>query len=257
MISRPNISNDLKSGRLGNKLFMIAACIGVAEIYNDTIAIEPGQYSKYLPNIPYQQNIKIDKIYVEPTFTYNPIPYSPNLGIIGYFQSEKYFSHCKDKIRKYFDPAPFVKEYANNIWKEIGIKPENENITVIQVRRDDYLEKSDYHTVQTLEYYKEAMNIIQSKTSVYLIFCDQTAIPWCKENFKGDNIIIAPQDHYFNDIYVMSQCSNYIIANSTFGWWGAWLNPSDKKTVIAPKNWFGPAAQLDDKDLIPEGWIRI
>ena len=60
-----------------------------------------------------------------------------------------------------------------------------------------------------------------------------------------------------SDLKLLSLCDNNIIANSSFSWWGAWLNTSENKKVVAPKSWFGPDKQLDDKDIIPDSWIKI
>jgi hypothetical protein len=88
----------------------------------------------------------------------------------------------------------------------------------------------------------------------YLVFSDD--MEWCKSFFKGKFDFINDED--YNELYLMSLCRDNIIGNSTFSWWGAYLNENLFKTVIAPKTWFGPGySHWDTSDLIPENWIKL
>jgi hypothetical protein len=96
------------------------------------------------------------------------------------------------------------------------------------------------------------------KDSVFLIFSDD--IQWCKENFPDmpEKFRFIEGNKDYEDLYIMSHCKNNIIANSSFSWWGAWLNSNLEKTIIAPATWFGPTLQNNDTtDLYCEGWIKI
>lgn len=259
MITRLRVGEDLVAGRLGNKLFQIAACIGVAEANNDSIVLQPWKFQEHFPNIPVSEKIdpEIFTTYKEPYFNYAPIPYTTNMTLDGYFQSQRYFEHCIPAVRRYFTPSKMVGAYVREVMAEIHNIYAGRRITVIQVRRDDYLTSNGYHTVQPVEYYQQAMDILDKDTDLYLLFCDKTAIDWCKDHFSSKQLLVAPQDHSVGDLFVMAQATNYIISTSTFGWWGAWLNPNEHKTVIAPRAWFGEIAKLNDADIIPSQWMRI
>ncbi len=144
------------------------------------------------------------------------------------------------------------------------------NICSIHVRRGDYVSIGQTHPLnphplQSLEYYKEAIKIINADK--YLVFSDD--INWCKENFIGDNYIFVDNkiSSLENDIFemqLMSTCKNNIIANSSYSWWAAYFNENKDKKVIAPKLWFGKdyintITSHDDviQSIIPKDWIII
>jgi len=236
MISFKDLGN---MGRLGNQLFQIAATVALAERHNDKYIFPPWSYEPYF-NLHdcFSDNIEITETYYEPEFSYLPIPYKPNLNIKGFFQSERYFEDQTDIIHHLLTPKIGY-----------GIKY---NFTSIHVRRGDYLKLTQEYEQLDMSYYKRAMEIIKSKN--YIIFSDD--IEWCKQNLKGHNI------HYANgsaieDLALMASCEHNIIANSSFSWWGAYLNKNPSKIVVAPSKWFGPKLPHNTKDLIPHGWIKI
>ena len=114
---------------------------------------------------------------------------------------------------------------------------------------------SDNHYNQSLDYYEKALSKFDSKRQV-VIFSDDPQ--WCVEQklFESDRFIVSSGNDPYIDLYLMSQCDDFIIANSTFSWWGAWL--ANRGKVIAPKKWFGPNnSHLNTKDLYPEHWEII
>lgn len=124
----------------------------------------------------------------------------------------------------------------------------------MHIRRGDYLVSPGHYINLDVEYYKNALKYIDNPGSI-LIFSDD--ISWCKDNFKGDKYIFIENEKDYIDIYLMSLCNNNIIANSTFSWWGAWLNTNPNKIVISPNKWFGPAkGKRHLNDLIPKNWIQ-
>lgn len=180
--------------------------------------------------------------------------------ILGYWQSEKYFKEIEDIIRNEFTivtpPSKQNRELINKII--------NENAISIHVRRGDYV--NDKHTNQvhgvcSLSYYYEAIELMNSKNSnpVFYIFSDD--IEWAKKNllFKKEKIFIDFNDKSnYEDMRLMSNCKHHIIANSSFSWWGAWLNNSKSKIVIAPKIWFNNSDWNNQTtDLIPLYWTRL
>jgi len=151
----------------------------------------------------------------------------------GYFQTEKYFEHCRDKVRETFVFKEEIKDRANQ-WIE---SYKQHNLVSLHVRRTDYIHLPNHHPLCTLDYYKTA--IAEFPDAHFIIFSDD--IEWCKENLQIENATFADTGSDYVDLCVMSMCNHHIIANSSYSWWGAWLNPSETKRVIAPKIWFGPA----------------
>ena len=173
--------------------------------------------------------------------------------MFGFFQSEKYFLHIADSIREDFTFKPEIinlsKQHAYQFDQAISL----------HIRRTDSV-NSISHLLCPIEYYEIALSKFSSDLPV-LVFSDD--IEWCKsqEFFKPSRFkIIEDFSIYrrFVDLYLMTQCSHHIIANSTFSWWGAWLSGSDN--VISPSRWLlesGNHANTSLEDLIPDRWTKI
>jgi len=140
----------------------------------------------------------------------------------------------------------------------------------LHIRRGDpklpwaYVNLQNAHPVQTWDYYERALSHFPEDIPV-VVFSD--VIEWCKEQdfFKPDRFILSETTDEFSDgqrvpwtdLCLMSLCTDAIIANSSYSWWGAWLIDNPNKTVVAPKNWFGPQFNhYDMSDLIPDKWIE-
>jgi hypothetical protein len=234
-------------GRMGNAMFQIAATIGYAKKYNDTFLFPKWEHQNQF-NLPKnifveKHNIKCSNQYTESSFTYSEIPYKENCNLHGYFQSWKYFDHCREYIREIFTPA---ESEDPNLFR---------GICAVHVRRGDYLKFPDHHPTQDLQYYFRAMEHVSAKR--FLIFSDD--VKWCERNFVGNQFIVSAPASPETDLHMMSACESNIIANSSFSWWAAWLNDNPDKVVVAPKNWFG--RKLVDThpidDLIPQEWILL
>lgn len=178
----------------------------------------------------------------------------------GYWQSEYYFESIKDVIKQdfqlNFDLDEANKVIADEIYKSTSIS--------LHIRRGDYISvnsNSKIYSECSLEYYQDAINFFKLKfeNSVFYIFSDD--IDWAKENFKGDifKIIDLNQDNPHADMFLMSICNHNIIANSSFSWWGAWLNGNADKIVISPKDWYRDSTVniLATSSLIPLNWIVL
>lgn len=233
-------------GRFGNTLFQMAATIALAERNNDTYIFPNNQYKHWFlkPGNCFTDKINIKEIYEEPHFHYTPIPYKKNLDLFGYFQSERYFADHAGIIRNLFMPNCSINKLLSDI-------------ASIHVRRGDYLQPhlSGCFNILGMNYYRKAMEII--KADKYMIFSDD--ILWCRKNFVGKQFIFADGVNPIADFGMMISCNGHIIANSSFSWWAAWLNPNKDKKIVAPLNWFGPKLKSshNTKDLIPSRWIRI
>ena len=231
-------------GRFGNALFQIATTIGYSRKYNVPFCFPKWEYQSLL-NIPDdcfvdRAAIRVTTHFKEPRYAYTNIPFQDNCSLSGYFQSWKYFDHCQDYIRKVLSPTTLeeLKEYC-----------------CIHVRRGDYLRYPEHHPTQSMQYYMSAIEKIPVKK--FLVFSDD--VGWCKQNFTGNDFTINEPSSVASDVQKMTSCSHFVIANSSFSWWPAWLNKGNGKVVVAPSNWFG--LRLKDtnpiSDLIPPEWIVI
>lgn len=166
----------------------------------------------------------------------------------GYWQSENYFLNISDIIRQALKPN------KSSIEKLESKYPIDRNCISIHIRRTDYVTSNGYHPVQSIEYYQKALEIVGSYEHL-LVFSDD--IDWCKNNLKFDKMIFVEGNDDVDDLFLMSLCNHNIIANSTFSWWGAWLNENLNKKIVAPKKWFGPQANLNTINIYPKEWITI
>ncbi len=129
------------------------------------------------------------------------------------------------------------------------------NPIALHIRRGDFLRNSGNHYNLDLDYYARALSLFDIRRNV-AIFTDDPE--WCRQQdiFDHDRFLIATGNTSYVDLCLMSLCSDFIIANSTYSWWGAWL--ANRGRVIAPSKWFGPNNKhLDTKDLYPKQWEII
>jgi hypothetical protein len=175
------------------------------------------------------------------------------VDLYGYFQSEKYFISIKSEILKDFQFHDHIVDPCIEMISSLN------SPIALHVRRGDYLEKSNEHPPQAIEYYEEALSNF-SKTRNIIVFTDD--IEWCKKQklFSSDRFLISESKNSKIDLCLMTLCTDYIIANSSFSWWGAWLSKNDDPIVISPKKWFGTTGYTKNnntKDLIPNRWRTI
>lgn len=249
-------------GRLGNILFQIAAGASFAKQLNVPFSVyvdwnDPkyaayvSQYKKtILRKIYFVEELPQNQVlYVEPFFHYQNLPQVSNLLLKGYFQSEKYFD--RELVRELFTMDEDMKLYIEHKYGDILKK----NPVSVHVRRGDYLRLKLLYTICTERYYKQAMLFFPTNTD-FLIVSDD--IDWCKQHFKGEHFFFSENESPLTDLYLQSCCRHHIIGNSTFAWWGAWLNPYPDKRVICPDPWFQILLRNNNtKDLLPEGWIKL
>jgi len=204
----------------------------------------------------------------EPGFHYTSFPNIPqSFMFYGYFQSHKYFLMEYPEILKMLDLQTIKEEVLETI--RIGTI-DFKNTISLHFRVGDYQEKQQFHPVMPLEYYIESIRFLESETGktdwTYLYFYEeddqdiiddktarlQETFPHAK--FQSIN-------HQFEDweqLLIMSSCTHNIIANSSYSWWGGFLNENPKKKVCYPGVWFGPSMKITHtRDLFPEDWIRI
>lgn len=263
---KDNVSIKLVGG-LGNNLFQIACAYAYSLKYNKELMLVKEKFGivynaldvyedNVLNNVTFVQKSDISKfnVYNEPFFHYQEISFIDNDVLLnGYFQSEKYFKEYEKEIRELFS---YPNDFINSIKEKYG-NLLNKNTCSIHVRRGDYLKYPDQHPVQSINYYMKAIRQMP-EDSLFLIFSDD--INWCKENFPNieEKFVFIEGNRDFEDLFLMSNCKNNIIANSSFSWWGAWLNKNVDKKVFAPSKWFSFVNNYNNtNDLYCEDWIKI
>ena len=179
-----------------------------------------------------------------------------NVYLSGYWQNEKYFDDIRKEICTCFVFPDDLDEKKKNLLKTI----QNDNSVGIHIRRSDYLIKENrdvYGGICTKEYYENAIKYIQEHVChpVFYLFSDD--LNWVRENLYREGMVLVEHSENqpsYTDMYLMSQCKHNIIANSSYSWWGAWLNSNDGKMVIAPDKWFN---NHETTDMICKGWIHM
>ncbi|WP_338874062.1 alpha-1,2-fucosyltransferase [Spirosoma sp. SC4-14] len=200
----------------------------------------------------------------EKHFHVDPIVLASRASFIildGGWQSEQYFNDCADIIRKELTfrrkTGALFERYEAAIAKaEIPIS--------LHIRRGDYVSHPDFSQsfgFIGLDYYKAAIAQLTAQFSKATFFVFSDDPDWVQQNLKldypHDFVVNTGADADLADLQLMSFCHHHIIANSSFSWWGAWLNPKQDKIVVAPARWFKNKPNWDTKDLIPANWIRL
>ena len=254
------VTSDIKGG-LGNQLFMIWTTLSYAHQHHKIAYFEHKKkymdrssywddFLKELTTMPLIQN---DRIYTEPSFNYHSIPKNMN-QLNGYFQSYLYF----DKEYELWHQLLNIKEKQDRLKEKF--KWENTWISV-HFRIGDYQHLPHHHPILSKEYYQKAIEWIstQVKNPIFLFFYETSDLEKINQfQFNVPAIHVHEYSlHDWEEMLLMSCCTHHIIANSTFSWWGAYLNPNPNKYVIYPSRWFGPALSHDTSDLCPPEWIKL
>ncbi len=190
-------------------------------------------------------------------FNKNILEKKGNIILDGYWQSENYFKEIRNIIIKDFT-IKFEPDKRN---KSMIEKIKNSNSVCIHIRRGDYISNAKtnkFHGACSLKYYYDAIKIIvkRVKDPIFFIFSDDSQ--WTKENLKLKYptiyVDINGSEKSYEDLRLMSNCKHFIVANSAFSWWGAWLSNNPNKIICAPKTWFRSA---DEGDIVPKSWVRV
>jgi hypothetical protein len=177
----------------------------------------------------------------------------------GYWQSERYFTDISDIIRNEFRfPTKAENQYVSDLTRAIT----DSNSVSIHIRRGDYITNKIVMSVfgnLTMEYYQKGIEYLQHKIKnpIFYIFSNDPEYLQDKFKLKCDYILVEHSELTPNyvDLKLMSFCKHNIIANSSYSWWGAWLNSNPDKTVIAPENWYAKDNNMEvNAYRIPSGW---
>lgn len=174
----------------------------------------------------------------------------------GYWQNEKYFIDIRDELLESFKLKKELGHEAKKVLDEIR---KHKSVS-IHIRRGDYVSdkvvKKNFG-ICDVSYYKTAVDYIKKEVNDPLFFVFSDDIDWVKENLKLDVpmfFVSSKEIKDFEELVLMSFCNHNIIANSSFSWWGAWLNNNHNKIVVAPKRWF---SKIKMRNIIPESWAKL
>lgn len=268
-------------GGLGNQMFQIATAYAYSKKYNGTLKIK--KTKTYSDNRPSYWNsvlsqfsqFLIDDLDITKLnhwcergateYTEIPKPLFPGVYLVGYFQSEKYFSdeNIKKEIKELFSPQEesltYIKSKYNNI---LEVK---DRVIVVHARRTDYLKNHHnimFHGPLNVDYYKEAIKKIYKivENPIFLLSSDDSTY-WSTifndiPEFNISNTVILTDENEINTLTLLQQFHYFIIANSTFSWWATWLS-SEPRKIIAPSKWFGPWGPQNYKDIYCSNWEII
>ena len=199
----------------------------------------------------------------EASFAYNPeiLQVTSPVYLDGYWQSDRYFSHVAELLRQ-----EFVLKHTldrNNERMAARIRDAGMRAVSLHIRRGDYVSDphtAQYHGVCSLDYYQAAVDHLAERVPDPHFFVFSDDLDWAKDNLKLRHAMtlvdVNDADQGARDMALMMMCQHYVIANSSFSWWGAWLNSHADKIVVAPERWFSGASH-DTSDLIPASWIRL
>ena len=281
MIGYNNIGSN---GRLGNQMFQYAALRGIAAKRGHDWCIPPDTYDhkdNYGLFETFEMiNVKESNIgfvsgdciqennhcFIPEFFDECP----DNVSIDGYFQTEKYFTHIEKEIREDFT---FRKDYLLPCQEYIGSL--SNHPIFLHIRRTDAIGREQYHPILPIKFFEDALKQFAEDTLCF-VFTDD--MEWCKsqELFKQERFLFNEKNERYSyknidgtgklqntllpqiDLCLMSLCSGGIIANSSFSWWGAWLQNNRGKVIAPDPNiWFGSAmTHLDTSDIVPKRWMN-
>jgi hypothetical protein len=290
-------------GGLGNQLFQYAAAKALADHHDTELKLDLYTYTqhkyrkfelskfnidageasrqevhKFTGNNPVgrylnkrENYLRCPAVFAQPHYHFYSDFFSlpSDLYLSGYWQSEKYFEKVSGIIHSQFTPSRPLDERTAALQRKMN----SEESVAVHIRRGDYT-ASKYNSFFGLvprAYYDQALDRMRSDihNPVFYIFSDDPA--WCRENFLGPDANVIDYnkgDDAFKDLLLMASCRHNVIANSTFSWWGAWLNSNPAKKVIAPQQWFQTnyltrkepvyaCRYYNTRDLIPDGWSRL
>jgi len=274
-------------GGLGNQLFQIFATLAysiehnkfaVFPIYLETAPTQRNTYwdslfSEIKPKVDtshWTQLLMEGQVYCEKHFEYTPLSHletqSSCLVLNGYFQSHKYFENHIESILNLLKITEKKHQIQLKYSDTLNYIPHSKTVSM-HFRRGDYKKLPNHHPLLTIDYYVKALETLKQDESNVLavyVFCekedraevyDLCEIISKKTNLFLHSIYMDLKD--WEEMLLMSTCHYNIIANSTFSWWGAYLNTYPGKKVVYPKQWFGVALPHNTQDLFPDDWISI
>lgn len=280
-------------GGLGNQMFQYACAKHLAEKNNDVLRLDISWYHRGIPEgdtvrtygldqflisaqVATEDDIKqigarpswigslikkvVNKLRPINSYMFDPkiLEQKGDVYLEGFFQSEQYFKDIEFIIRNEFQLKDIMGRSAHAALQDI----EQSNAVAIHVRRGDYVQNKNanvFHGICSPEYYRSTIEIITKRVDSPKFFVFSDDIEWVREHIEipAPVVYISNKDIAdYEELVLMSKCKHNIIANSSFSWWGAWLNANPNKLVVAPKQWVSDA-RVNTTDAVPAEWIRI
>lgn len=270
-------------GGLGNQMFQYATGVALSKSLRTNLYLDLGWFEEIKNSKGATRRVyELDGLGIQPRafsffdrldyrfhppliFKEHSLLYQPefkalkgNVLLDGYWQSYKYFEDYRRDVLRVYNLSTSRSSVNQKLLSAI----ESSNSISIHVRRGDYTQKAgrSYHGLMPISYYRRAISIMRRSITKPSLFVFSDDIKWCKDNVRF-GLPTAYIDNNgpnkgVDDMKLMAACRHNIIANSSFGWWAAWLNQSPGQKVIAPKKWFADA-KLNSKDIIPPAWQTI
>lgn len=247
-----------RKGNLGNQLFQIASTIGIASKVGEVYAFKEWQYQQFFKHpLPVLNKVESDLVHVnEEMFEYHDwnLDFEKDNDLEGWLQTEKYFN--RDKTKFYFE---FKENLVQSVKERYKTTFERETI-LISIRRGDFVNHPDYFQTP-IQFYMNALyeyfpDWVNTKNLVIL----SDDINYCKFHFSFlENAFFGEALSAIEQLCLGSLCTHFIISNSTFSWWSAWLGEKENSKVIRPLKYFRgkKAEELDDKDYFPDRWLKF
>ena len=220
---------------MANGIIVVLGCLEIAKALNVPVVISANVFA-----FNAFRNIDLSLTQEE---------YNDAFVLTGYFQSVNYFKEIQDEIKQIFSPTSDFLNKVNECYPELSCK----NTLSIHIRRGDYLSISDTLPVVDISYINKAIETIGDYSKVF-VFSDDKA--WAKENFNNSNFTVVEDLEDYEELWMMSLCKNNIISNSTFSWWGSFLNKNVDKKIIAPSLWTGPNGPNMD-EIYMDNFIKV
>lgn len=236
------------------------------DIFNIDIELAPESISrkyglnrnffwKFISRLPLPKKLRVIN---EERFSFSPeVLHSPdNVYLKGYWQTEKYFTAIEDIIRTDF----VLKKSLPPVIQKLQYEISSAMSVCMHVRRGDFVH-TDMHRTLGMEYYGKAATLMQAKFEAVVFYVFSDDIEWCKKNIVFNGRIIYVDDSFAGEkssghFSLMCSCRHFIIPNSSFAWWAAWLGADKNKVVVAPRTWFYNE-KWDTKDILPADWIKL
>lgn len=255
-------------GRMGNQMWNIAAMIGFSKKYGVSLNMPDWHYAKYFSNTPGGGSprgiqVKEKAFHFTPEY-YDSLDWSMDMDFFGYFQSPRYFEHCKDEVMRGFQFEQSFKQKVREKYAEIFKK----KTIAISCRVGDYVGNPGYVVLPAMYYILALYEHFKDWKDYNLIFLSDD-IPWTKLHFGClPNAYFATDfdnsNYFFSETAVeqlclMSMADHFIIANSTFSEWGAMLGEKEDSIVVRPAHYLAGKLkqECDMKDHYPSHWIEF
>jgi hypothetical protein len=250
----------LHNGYELNRIFHINTQLANYDTLNEVLGWRANSFIRKKLYRPQMSRFRGDRMFVDTQFSsWQQINTVPNdCYLMGNWQNEQYFKKFQDEILSDFS-FRFALTGRN---LALAAQIRSDAAVSLHVRRGDYLSNPStlaVHGLCSVEYYQRAIDYVADRVTnpVFYIFSDDT--PWVRENISPEYpchyIEHNNGDESYNDMRLMSLCKHHIIANSSFSWWGAWLNPHPDKIVVTPRNWV--LSDFDTSEIVPSSWIKM